>query len=98
MPWTRSRPGGTKTAAKYRTKEHREARAAMQAQLDRDGYLLCAQPACLHPTRTILPGMRWCAGHDDTGTAYIGPVHLRCNVTDGAKRARARQDASPLRW
>ena len=98
MPWSRSRPGGANAQAKYRTKAHRQARAAMAAQLKRDGYLTCVQPVCLLHSRAILPGMRWCAGHDDTGTTYIGPVHFRCNVVDGAKRARARQDASPLRW
>lgn len=98
MPWQTTRPRGSRTAAKYRTPEHRAQRAAYEAQLARDGYLVCAQPVCLHRDRTILPGMRWCAGHNDTGTAYLGPVHFRCNVTDGAKRGRARQGASRLRW
>jgi hypothetical protein len=98
MPWKTSRPAGSGVQAKYRTKEHRDTCAAYKAQLERDGYLICAQPTCLHRTRTILPGMRWAAGHDDTGTHYIGPVHQKCNAVDGAKRARARQTASRLRW
>lgn len=98
MPWSRSRPRGTSVAAKYRSKEHRDTRAAMQAQLERDGSALCAQPVCVKPSRLILPGMRWCAGHDDTGTRYIGLVHEQCNRRDGSVRARARQTASHLRW
>jgi hypothetical protein len=98
VSWSKNRPNGGAVNPKYRTKEHRETVAAYKAQLARDGHLICAQPECVLRSRLILPGMRWCAGHDDTGTAYIGPVHLRCNIRDGAKRARARQTASRLRW
>lgn len=98
MPWSRSRPRGKGVDAKYRTKAHRDQVAAYKAQLARDGSALCGQPICVMPTRLILPGMDWCAGHDDTGTRYIGLVHARCNRRDGAVRARARQTASPLRW
>lgn len=98
MPWRTARPGGSKTDAKYRSREHRAQRKALEAQLARDGYLTCGQPICKMPDRTILPGMRWCAGHDDTGTAYVGAVHWRCNVVDGSVRARQRQQASRLRW
>lgn len=93
MPWDRSKP----TDPKYRTPEHRKARAAMKAQLDRDGQAWCAQPVCLMRSRLILPGMDWCAGHDDTGTRYIGPVHGLCNRQDGARRARQRQTVTAWR-
>lgn len=96
MPWT-TRPRGTTVNPKYRTKEHRDARAAMKAQLERDGSAQCAQPICLMRTRLILPGMHWCAGHDETGTRYIGLVHRLCNVRDGAKRGRARQNVIRMR-
>lgn len=69
----------------------------MQAQLDRDGVAYCAQPRCLMRSRVILPGMRWCAGHDTTGTRYIGLVHEKCNRSDGAVQGRARQTASTYR-
>lgn len=98
MPWSRSRPNGKKTAAKYRTKAHRDARAAMKAQLEQDGSAQCAQPVCRMRSRLIFPGMAWCAGHDDTGTHYIGPVHALCNVKDGARRGRARQTSTRLTW
>lgn len=70
----------------------------MKAELERNGHATCAQPICVMPSRLITPTMRWCAGHDDAGTTYIGPVHMRCNVRDGARRARARQDVTTLRW
>ena len=97
MSWSKSRPGGGGTQAKYRSKEHRDARAAMKAQLERDGSAQCAQPVCVMRSRLILPGMAWCAGHDDSGTRYIGLVHRVCNQRDGAKRARDRQSVIQMR-
>ena len=98
MPWSNARPGGGKTAAKYRTPEHRRTRAAYAAQLQRDGYLTCAQPVCTRRSRTIHPGDDWAAGHNDAGTAYIGPVHRDCNIKAAAVAARSRQGSSRLRW
>ena len=98
MPWSTTRPAGTQ--AKYRTPEHRRERARLKAQLDRDGYLVCAQPVCVMGDRLIRPGERWCAGHDDEGLTYIGAVHFDCNSRDGARRgnARARGQHEPRRW
>lgn len=98
MPWSTSRPNGTKTADKYRTPEHRAMRKTYAAQLERDGHLTCAQPVCVEPTRTIRPDTPWAAGHDDAGTHYIGPVHRTCNQSAAAVAARARQDATTLTW
>ena len=98
MPWSGSRPNGGKVNPKYRTPEHLATCAAYKAQLERDGYLVCAEPICVMPSRTILPGMQWAAGHDPSGTRYIGPVHRRCNAREASVRARARQTSSPLRW
>lgn len=98
MPWAKSRPRGKHVDAKYRTREHLDTRAAMKVQLERNGSAQCAQPICLMRSRLILPGMAWCAGHDDTGTRYIGLVHAKCNRSDGGVRGRARQTASRLRW
>ncbi|MGZ4524221.1 MAG: hypothetical protein ACXVXO_12525 [Mycobacteriaceae bacterium] len=98
MPWSNSRPGGTKTNAKYNSKKHRDKVAEYKALLEREGSAQCAQPICLMRSRLIVPGMKWCAGHDDTGTYYIGLVHQRCNVVDGARRGRARQSVTSLRW
>jgi len=68
--------------------------------MERDGYLICQQPTCLHPTPVILPGQPWHLGHDDTGTHYIGPVHARCNRIDGAVRGnrKSRGIETPIRW
>lgn len=98
MPWQKNRPNGGKVNPKYRTPEHRAICAAYKAQLKRDGYLTCAEPVCVMRTRTILPGMQWAAGHDPSGTRYIGPVHRACNAREAAVRARARQTATRLRW
>lgn len=94
MGWDRSKP----TAAKYKTPEHRRERRKYADQMKRDGHLICAQPRCLMTSRVIVPGEPWHLGHDDTGTAYLGPVHKQCNVTDGAVRGRAKQNTSPTRW
>lgn len=93
------------TAPKYRSAQHREYRARLVAQLKRDGYLLCTARMCVMPTRTITnpngrarDGLH--AGHEDNGIDYAGPQHAACNVKDGARRGRARQDVneSPLQW
>lgn len=93
MGWDRSAP----SHPKYRTPEHRRYRRRLEQEMRTQGYLVCAQPECVMPTRVINQGEAWHAGHDDTGSHYIGAVHARCNTRDGAKRARARQDA-PSRW
>lgn len=94
MPWNTSRPHGKGVDPKYRTKQHRDQVNAYKTQLHRNGHLTCAQPVCVMPSRLILPGMHWAAGHDNSGTRYIGPVHRTCNAKDGARRARARQTSN----
>jgi len=89
------RAGGTDP--KYRTKEHRDYRAALIRQLQREGHLACTARTCVMPARTITnpngnepDGLH--AGHNDQGDGYDGPQHRACNVSDGARRARAKQD------
>lgn len=96
MAWDRSAP----TDPKYRSKAHRDERAKYVRQMERDGYLVCAQPVCVMPTRIIQRGDRWHLGHDASGTQFIGPVCARCNVVDGARRgnAKARGVGEPDRW
>ena len=94
------------TSPKYRSREHRQYRAGLVAQLKRDGYLICTAKTCVMPSRVITnpngrarDGLH--AGHDDSGTRYDGPQHNACNVRDGAVRGRARQlpsTATTLRW
>ena len=94
MPWSNTR--GPSTAPKYRSKEHRDYRAALVRQLERDGYLVCTADVCVFDSRLITnpngrarDGLH--AGHEDNGIDYRGPQHNACNVKDGAKRGRARQ-------
>jgi hypothetical protein len=99
MPWDRSNG----TDPKYRTKEHKAYRASLVNQLNRDGYLTCTAATCVMPTRTITnpngrarDGLH--AGHADNGIDYEGAQHAACNVSDGARRARAKQDEpKPMR-
>lgn len=96
-------PRQAKTAAKYRTKEHRDYRASLVRDLKRDGYLICTADRCVMPTRRITnpngrarDGLH--AGHNDDGVTYRGPQHMACNVKDGAVRARARQETTRIEW
>ena len=93
------------SAPKYRTPQHRRYREGLVAQLKREGYLLCTAKTCVMPSREITnlngrarDGLH--AGHNDAGTEYDGPQHNACNVKDGARRARARQNVKTtrLRW
>lgn len=97
MPWDRS----TGTDPKYRTREHKAARLNLVRQLKHDGYLLCTAVDCVFPTREITqPNGRERAGlhlgHEDNGIDLRGPEHNACNVKDGARRGRAKQNAMPL--
>ena len=77
--------------AVYRTREHRAARAAMlKAYQPGDPCCLCG-----HPMWPPTSGLH--ADHDPAG-GYRGLSHGLCNVRDGARRGRARQDTSTLRW
>lgn len=98
MPWSSSRPG---TNPIYRTPAHRKARAALVAQhYDGAPCCLCGHPM-YGPTRNLD------ADHQPGTDMYRGLAHgharcqdcgKRCNRSDGARRGRARQTASPLRW
>lgn len=93
MPWDSTR---SSTDPKYRSREHREYRAALVRQLKRDGFLICTADDCVFTSRLITnpngrarDGLH--AGHEDDGVTYRGPQHNACNVKDGARRGRARQ-------
>ena len=95
MPWDRS----AGTHPKYRSPDHQRRRKALVAQLKRDGYLTCTAKVCVMASRIITEpngrkphGLH--LGHEDDGITYAGPQHNACNVRDGAKRARAKQDTS----
>ena len=93
----------SKTAADiYRTPEHRKARAAILEQYQP------GDPCCLCGHAMWPPTSGLHADHDPADpTRYRGLAHgttpcqdcgVKCNVTDGAKRARARQDETTLTW
>lgn len=64
---------------------HQKERRRLKPVVDA-GNAWCAQPICLMPTRWITPGTPWALGHNDTRTAWIGPVHAICNQRDGASK------------
>lgn len=98
MPWDRSRPGGTKVNPKYRDPAYLATRKQLMDQLKRAGQGVCAERICIMQSRLITPSMRLHLCHDETGTVIRGLGHMQCNVRDAARRARARQNVSTLRW
>jgi hypothetical protein len=89
MPWARSRPSADKRG--YGT-EHRKARAAAIAQLERAGVGIC----CIGGER-IYPGQALHLDHTPDRNAYRGLACARHNRSDGAKRGRARQNVIRMR-
>lgn len=92
---------GSGAQPKYRSKRHKQARAAMlRAYRPGDPCCLCGHP--MYPPTSALH-----ADHDPHDpTRYRGLAHgtqpcqdcgERCNVVDGARRARARQ-ITPTTW
>jgi hypothetical protein len=79
--------------------DHQKERRRLDP-LIQSGHGWCAQPICLMPTRWIQPGARWALGHNDAGTAWIGPVHEFCNqraaAAKGGRVAAARHGTR--RW
>lgn len=84
----------------YHTREHRQARRALIAAFNPgDPCCLCNHPMW-PPTRNLH------ADHDPLDGGYRGLAHgtpcptcrQSCNAVDGARRGRARQTASRLRW
>jgi hypothetical protein len=72
---------------------HQKERARLKPIVER-GEAWCQQGRpgngssgrCLKATRWIAPGSRWVLGHNDAGTAWIGPCHHACNHQDAAVR------------
>lgn len=86
MPWARSRPGGRGYVnPKYRTPEHR-AKVKEYKTLQAAGHAYCWRCG-----RHLPPGVTLHAGHDTTGTHYMGPECPPCNRSDAGRRARAKQ-------
>ena len=102
MPWSTTRTPGT--AAKYRTKEHRDLRAHYVRRLKAGEVLTCTATVCVMPSRALVnpngnqpDGLH--LGHEDDGVTYRGPQHNACNVKDGARRGNARsRGVAARRW
>lgn len=90
MPWSRNRPPADQRGY---GKEHRAARVAALEQLARAGVGVC----CIGG-EPIYPGQALHLDHTPDRTGYRGLACARHNRSDGAKRGRARQTSSPLRW
>lgn len=101
MPWSSSRPRHAETDAKYRTPQHRRLRSQFASLIDAGHRVECTSPRCLHPGIPITTSdgrhpLGLNLGHEDDGVTYRGPEHRDCNVRDGARRGRAKQDGP--RW
>lgn len=90
MPWSSSRP---RSDQRGYGKEHRAARAKAIAELERNGVGIC----CIGG-EPIYPGQRLHLDHTPDRTGYRGLACAAHNVRDGARRGRARQNATRLRW
>lgn len=98
MPWDKSRPGGSKTAAKYRSKQHRDDVKRHKQQLERAGSGVCAEVECIKRSRLILPGMDLHLCHDRRTGQVLGLGHADCNRSEAGREARLRQTSTPIRW
>ncbi len=74
-------------------KEHNAERKAALDALARAGSGIC----CIGG-EPIYPGQALHLDHTPDRTAYRGLACARHNRVDGARRGRARQTSSPLRW
>jgi hypothetical protein len=96
-----AKPKASSTARGYGTAHRKE-------QLRRFSQHTPAHPcsACGRPLGPMYGRSRsgrrltlWNLPHTPDRTGYLpGLQHFRCNVMDGSKRGRARQDATKLRW
>jgi hypothetical protein len=97
MPWSRSRPGGSKTAAKYRDPVYLAEAKRLRHQLKREGSGICAEVVCLMRSRLITPSMRLHVCHDRATGEIRGLGHMKCNVTEAARFARSMQNVIRIR-
>lgn len=77
----RDKARGTRQARGYNA-SHDRLRAAWQRRIDAGEHITCA--TC--PT-TITPDAPWQLGHDHERGGYLGPQCVRCNTSDGGRRA-----------
>jgi hypothetical protein len=85
-----AKPKASSTARGYGT-AHMKARGELLARFTP------GDPCCLcHRPMWTAKGLH--ADHIPGTDQYRGLAHPRCNIRDGARRGRARQTATRLRW
>lgn len=87
MPWDRVRP----RSAMYGPAHTAARTAAAAAHQPSNPCTRCGQP--LGPMSPALH-----LDHRDDRRGYLGFAHASCNVRAGARKARAAQTTSQLRW
>lgn len=85
----------------HRTAEYVAAYKALKKAQAEGKWHVCVEPVCLFRSREIAPTQRASISHDPSGTVIIGPSHLRCNLSEAAKRGnrmrRRRRRPAPAR-
>ena len=81
--------------------KHQKKRAQYKPVVDA-GMGWCHAMVCLEErdgrSRQIMPGTAWHLGHTADRSAWTGPEHARCNLSDGAVRGnRMRATANGTR-
>jgi hypothetical protein len=85
---TRSRhraPGDTRTTTQRGYGNlHQKLKRQLTPIVDR-GDAHCQEIHCLMTTRWIPPHTAWDLAHDRVNGGYLGPAHMRCNRSEGAR-------------
>lgn len=90
------RPKASGTARGYGY-PHARLRAWWKPQVEA-GLVQCHAVVCLEPSRWIKPGSEWHLGHTPARTAWTGPEHAKCNLSEAAIRGnKMRDDGGPPR-
>lgn len=92
-------PRSKTSAARGYDRSHQAKRRWWKPKVDR-GEVDCHAILCLEEqdgrSRRIEPGSAWDLGHTQDRTTWTGPEHMRCNRSEGGKRARAKERARTL--
>lgn len=95
----RNSPAALARQARYRTPEYRAESKRLAALVEAGNGFCHRCHRWINPAHRTPWGHRaWHVGHDPSGLVILGAEHYRCNLSDAGQRARARQDASRLRW
>lgn len=91
---------GTSTQRGYGS-DHQKERARWQPAIDA-GRGWCAEVICVEASRFIPPGSEWHLAHTPDRSAYRGPAHAACNLSEAGKRgnkiARKGNRVTRERW